>query len=895
MLDEQVPLVAADHDSEDFVSVHSDSADSQAEDDQPSEIVLNDNAPAVPAPAVNMPVKREDQYKVDQSKVKILTEFRRYEKHKAGANPNVRGISGPLGIITRELDELERTVMRIISGLTEGPEQDAYMDEWITYSDIQQNALTTAYVYHDSLDGAIVAADPNVSIINAAKKRLDAHVQQILDDIEDCSNLLATDTEEDDNGQPKILSKLQARVYSKRLADIKLMISPGMAENLEALCKKDINNADQHHTDNPAKVKEVMVPYNKLMADYAAKNFADDCDDLNASVGPPPSVAAASSISAFAPPSHSTHVSACSGSLRPRYNDQEKLPLFKGDYAEYPLWRKEWNNSVMIGRDEAWIKRNLAASVQVKSHPELSTRIKLAKSPAKAFDILDQVFANSLIISQEVISAFTSLRPTDLDNFTPQAQVVALDTKLETLRQQLEAVEEDYQLKQTGQLLFHAIDLLPRIYKGEFNNLRQKAEREAKRNKVKYSGEDLFALLQEFLEDKTAQFREYEPETLRKKSRNDPPEKKNNSRGSGKNNSEGSIQANQRTASDETETQSSPPPGSKPKGDSSSSVLEGLPQERQDVIKKIWAKNGKCPICSSNHTWKGEKGVMASDQVGDCYTFRKMKVDDRIKKYKSLKLCRRCLAWTHTVDQCTRDTTKTFCKKKDDSGALKCKKDHATLLCGGSIALNYIQAPELGPKVDVMLAIISFPISSTVNVVTLLDGGSTHSLVTHEFAKQCGLRGTWRNQMVELAGQRPHLQRVAYYKLTVVHPERAWDMMLVGLDRISTSPGQFSVEAAYDLFPHIERGALEKPAGDIQMLIGADQIAMIPGGGEGENLVQNLRVFDIPVAPFKVLMGSHPDISFLNPTLSDISLQYRSAVFTPLEQPSLCVNYWDSS
>ena len=54
----------------------------------------------------------------------------------------------------------------------------------------------------------------------------------------------------------------------------------------------------------------------------------------------------------------------------------------------------------------------------------------------------------------------------------------------------------------------------------------------------------------------------------------------------------------------------------------------------------------------------------------------------------------------------------------------------------------------------------------------------------------------------------------------MVHPERAWDMMLVGLDRISTSPGQFSVEAAYDLFPHIERGALEKPAGDIQMLLG---------------------------------------------------------------------------
>ena len=119
-----------------------------------------------------------------------------------------------------------------------------------------------------------------------------------------------------------------------------------------------------------------------------------------------------------------------------------KLSVFKGDYADYPLWKKEWNNSVMPEREDAWIERNLAASVQVKKYPDLPTRIKLAKTPAKAFELLDQVFANPLVIYQEVITVFTNLHPSDLDNFTPQAQVVSLHTKLRTLYQSLESVEE---------------------------------------------------------------------------------------------------------------------------------------------------------------------------------------------------------------------------------------------------------------------------------------------------------------------------------------------------------------------------------------------------------------------------------------------------------------------
>ena len=324
-------------------------------------------------------------------------------------------------------------------------------------------------------------------------------------------------------------------------------------------------------------------------------------------------------------------------------------------------------------------------------------RIKQAKTPAKAFTLLDQLFANPTVVSQRVCRKFEALRPSDLDNHTPQAQLVSLDTEVRTLLNSLEAVQEDSLLKSHSSLLFHAIDLLPRQLKTEFNNQRQLKERESRQADKKFSGAELLDLLLDFMDGKCTQYREYEPDTLVKRSNHKNITKEEEDGGRKKNGKRGGLGLNLRQGG----------------GEKSSSSLEGLPAERQEVIKSIWAKNGPCPICKApGHTWKGEKGTMASDQVSDCPEFRKKSVDDRVKEYKRLKLCRRCLSFTHQVDKCTRDTSKIFCRKKDDKGNWKCKKDHATLLCGSSISLNHITVlkksvnsgkPAL--KTDVMLAI----------------------------------------------------------------------------------------------------------------------------------------------------------------------------------------------
>ena len=178
-----------------------------------------------------------------------------------------------------------------------------------------------------------------------------------------------------------------------------------------------------------------------------------------------------------------------------------------------------------------------------------------------------------------------------------------------------------------------------------------------------------------------------------------------------------------------------------------------------------------------------------------------------------------------------------------------------------------------GLRGDVMLAVI----------ITLLNNGSNSSLITHRHAMKLGLRGYWVNQVVELAGQKLSAQRVAYYGLVITPAAETFEITVVSLDRISISPGYYSVAKAYEIFPHVEQGALDKPEGDIELFIGADQVRFIPGGGGGTNLVDNLQVFDIKVAPFKVLMGGHPDIIFINPVLSDSTINLRQALLRKVE------------
>ena len=72
--------------------------------------------------------------------------------------------------------------------------------------------------------------------------------------------------------------------------------------------------------------------------------------------------------------------------------------------------------------------------------------------------------------------------------------------------------------------------------------------------------------------------------------------------------------------------------------------------------------------------------------------------------------------------------------------------------------------------------------------------------------------------------------------------------------------GRVDVFKAYELFPHIPKGALERPRGPVSILIGQDNASLLPYGGGGHDRCDNLRAKRVILGKGYVLGGSHPSI-----------------------------------
>ena len=68
-------------------------------------------------------------------------------------------------------------------------------------------------------------------------------------------------------------------------------------------------------------------------------------------------------------------------------------------------------------------------------------------------------------------------------------------------------------------------------------------------------------------------------------------------------------------------------------------------------------------------------------------------------------------------------------------------------------------------------------------------------------------------------------------------------LQLIGIDKISTNPGPVNLDAAYDMFPHVERGDIDRPAGSVGILIGQEAVKLLPSRGDDPRDINgNLRI-----------------------------------------------------
>ena len=292
-------------------------------------------------------------------------------------------------------------------------------------------------------------------------------------------------------------------------------------------------------------------------------------------------------------------------------------------------------------------------------------------------------------------------------------------------------------------------------------------------------------------------------------------------------------------------------------------------QAKFDEMKN---KYGACPVCKEYHTWVPKQGFnkgthLPSDRLYDCPQFAKKPVSEQGQWIKDKDACALCMSHSHVVDNCT---AKTVVVCDIPVNGVVCGRKHNKMLHGAPAMMNHqkratinvYQQPEfVAHEPEVLLHMVSHVIQG-VEVVIFMDDGSNASMITHKLAKRLGLKGEVMHQLMEVLGRPPEAITTSIYELNLkdIHGDIT-KLRLIGIERIATNCGPVDLSEIYKIFPHVKKGALDRPAGDIGILLGQDIVKLLPcGGDEPRDLQGNLRIMKTRLGSGMVLGGSHPSV-----------------------------------
>ena len=323
------------------------------------------------------------------------------------------------------------------------------------------------------------------------------------------------------------------------------------------------------------------------------------------------------------------------------------------------------------------------------------------------------------------------------------------------------------------------------------------------------------------------------------------------------------------------------------------------PEEKAEVkeqLKKSEEKTGKCPLCSEFHyfTSKSKKREkLASDRLSGCEKFKGMTLAEREEVIIKRKACAKCLSWKHERNACTAKTYD--CKESN------CGRPHHSLLHGTTNVkiLTMKKVMQLGqsqeqsgalslPSDEGMLEMCHY-IFRKVNIGTtiLFDCGATTCLISAKLARYLGLRGKLRWVSILRAGDKePEVSLRYHHTATLTTNEGVQHkIQFLEVDHISDLGPLPLPDKLYELFPHVPAGALERPIHDVGILIGQNAAALLPIGGDGKNLVGNLRLLKIPFGKGFTVGGCHPEVK-MDPSSTKANL-YRRSIINHISSSSL--------
>ena len=770
---------------------------------------------------------------------------------------------------------------------------------------------------------AITKKDPS-TVTPAVQLSADKHIAQgkinKLDaQITALTTKMTADLQAEDADQE--LSKEFVIGYQGKAAHIRTLIRPGLAQLHDDLIALDRSQA---HTDTVLKACGDMVQKH----DSAVATALDSLLARNltaASLTFMPGVSSTANQSIIL---NSSSQSSSSGGSRPRtaYYGKEEYPTFDGDPLTYPSWRQEMQEEVLPGKCDANAIRLIAKLGPVKG---------LSKKYNKQVDVwddFDKEYADSRVVAGRITEEFLSKKR--LDGATDEAKLVSLEELVTRCFLTLDIVGQSHQLTENQPMIEVAVRLLPMEYRKKYAQVIVDAEAKNTPRRSLTAKEE-YDLLSEWLRAQSRLIKIHLKETLKRPQRDRTPPRdtgNGNNGNNGRNGKNGKGRNRKNNGRDTT-----PPPGnghghgfnslgqrtagsSRGSTRAGDSVLGSVTKDNMDELKKEWTKMGPCPACKApGHAYESSKEQghwHASSCFSDCGTFMdRWDLEKRAKFVVDNNFCVRCLSRRHNSKECRRPKEKWYCRVTNNNGD-QCKELHHNHLHGCKTKLWNLQElsrPITGGLIgeeadedlrelldrDVLLPVQSVVLKPGLAATVLFDNGSTSSTIENSLAKELGYKPRHIRQLVRLCGKEPEIMDLTYYCLTLNVGGETRECAMLGLDSITTTAGEYSVEAAYDVFKHIPRGALEVPSGHVRMLIGQDHPDLLLSGNLGENQVDGLRVWESRFGSGRVLTGHHPDIRFRNPVKSEQTIMFQQAEFSPLSaqfcSAPLCWNQFGTS
>ena len=244
--------------------------------------------------------------------------------------------------------------------------------------------------------------------------------------------------------------------------------------------------------------------------------------------------------------------------------------------------------------------------------------------------------------------------------------------------------------------------------------------------------------------------------------------------------------------------------------------------EGQEELNNESAIEGKASRCLIHNS--------STHDTADCRVFQEKSPENKILFVKEKRACWSCLKSGHRSANC---------KLRGRCGIDGCLKFHHP-----SLHLAHVQgiafhtptmskgeirkdSSQIGPC---LLQVMKIKSSNDKDPLSVLwDGGATISLITFDKAKELNLVGeSVKLSVVKVGGSKVEIQSSVYTLPLIDQSGNSIEFQVYGIDKISSRMNGIDVVGVMHLFHGVNKAEVDRPAGEIDVLIGYEYAGFHP-------------------------------------------------------------------